>query len=43
MKKFLKYFLIFLGVVFIISLSFANGNIPRDEVIDKLEDSENKI
>ena len=43
MKNFLKYSLIFLGVMFLISLSFANGNILSDEDIDKLEDSENKI
>jgi len=42
MKNFLKFFLIFSGVLFLISLSFASGKIPADEDIDNL-DNENKI
>jgi len=37
MKKFLKYFLIFLAALLIISYSFTNGKISKDDDIDKFD------
>jgi hypothetical protein len=36
MKKLLKYFFIFLAVLLLISISFANGRISTEEDIDKI-------
>ncbi|MDD5659271.1 MAG: hypothetical protein PHR39_04565 [Actinomycetota bacterium] len=36
MKNFLKFFLIFSTVIFLISLSFVNTNASVDEEIEKL-------
>lgn len=36
MKKLLKYFFIFLAVLLLISISFANGRILTEEDIDKI-------